>query len=50
MDRIPKTDFDERVINFWDTDIQEMYNECGDELNKKIADQNAKMAEQDIKA
>lgn len=36
--RIPLTSFEDRVLNFHGTDIQEMYHECEDKIIKKFQD------------
>jgi len=41
FDRIDSTAFVERVYNFYDPDIQEMYHECETDILKKIADKEA---------
>ena len=42
-DRIKSTSFEDRVYNFYDQDIQEMYRECEPDILKKIEDQTQKM-------
>jgi thymidylate synthase len=42
-DRIQSTSFEDRVYNFYDQDIQEMYRECEPDILKKIEDQTQKM-------
>jgi thymidylate synthase len=41
FDRIATSTFEDRVYNFYDPDIQEMYRECEPDILKKIADKNA---------
>jgi len=43
IDRIPLTSFEDRVYNFYNQEIQEMYHECESDLLKKISDQEEKM-------
>jgi len=40
FDRISKTSFQDRIYNFYDPDIQEMYNECEPDILKKIENKN----------
>ena len=47
ISRIPTTSFEDRVLNFWDPEIQEMYHECEGDIKAKIAEQDAKMQDQD---
>lgn len=42
INRIPTTQFEDRVYNFYDPDIQEMYHECEPEILKKIEEMNEK--------
>ena len=48
IDRIPTTAFEDRVLDFGDETVQEMYRECEPGIAAKIAEQSAKMAEQDV--
>ena len=43
-DRLAATAFADRVFNFHDPDIQEMYHECEPEILRKIAEFDARMA------
>jgi thymidylate synthase len=47
FDRLESTAFEDRVYNFHDEDIQEMYHEEESALLKKIADMNVRMAQAD---
>ena len=44
FDRIATTKFEDRVYNFYDPDIQEMYHECEQDILKKIKDKNEEFA------
>ena len=46
FDRIDKTKFEDRVYNFYDPDIQEMYNEATPIIEEKIRVETKKMEEQ----
>ena len=45
LNRLDTTKFEDRVFNFYDQDIQEMYRECEPDLLKKIEEQSLKMKE-----
>ncbi len=47
LDRIPATAFEDRVFNFQDETIQEMYHECEREILAKIAEQTRRMPDTD---
>jgi thymidylate synthase len=42
FDRIATTKFEDRVLSFYDPDIQEMYHECEQEILEKIKNMNEK--------
>lgn len=48
MNRIPTTSFEDRVLNFGDEDIKEMYMESDDAILKKIEEMNAQMKKKDM--
>jgi len=40
FDRMATSKFEDRVYNFYDPDIQEMYHECEESIIKKIQDKS----------
>jgi thymidylate synthase len=44
FDRLETTSFEDRIYNFYDPDIQEMYHECEADILKKIEDKNKEYA------